>query len=147
MGKTRNYYIFLIYTNYLFWIKHSTTQLGALSKRDKFYFFQILVDSGSRGYWLNELAMIIHTDVEACLRLQCADLLLTALDHCRDVIQVTDSQDRVIYENNSTEKNLGYSSSDWFEKSIWDFQTTIGLTESVLNENETTTIKGNTYTY
>ena len=121
--------------------------MGALSKRDKFYFFQILVDSGSRGYWLNELAMIIHTDVEACLRLQCADLLLTALDHCRDVIQVTDSQDRVIYENNSTEKNLGYSSSDWFEKSIWDFQTTIGLTESVLNENETTTIKGNTYTY
>jgi len=105
-------------------------------------FNRILVDSGSRGYWLNELAMIIHTDVEACLRLQCADLLLTALDHCRDVIQVTDSQDRVIYENNSTEKNLGYSSSDWFEKSIWDFQTTIGLTESVLNENETTTIKG-----
>ena len=86
--------------------------------------------------------MVVHTDVEASLRLQCADLLLTALDHCRDVIQVTDSQDRVIYENNSTEKNLGYSSSDWFEKSIWDFQTTIGLTESVLNENETTTIKG-----
>ena len=86
--------------------------------------------------------MVVHTDVEASLRLQCADLLLTALDHCRDVIQVTDSQDRVIYENNSTEKILGYSSSDWFEKSIWDFQTTIGLTESVLNENETTTIKG-----
>ena len=116
--------------------------MGALSKRDKFYLFQILVDSGSRGYWLNELAMVVHTDVEASLRLQCADLLLTALDHCRDVIQVTDSQDRVIYENNSTEKILGYSSSDWFEKSIWDFQTTIGLTESVLNENETTTIKG-----
>ena len=57
--------------------------------------------------------MIIHTDVEASLRLRCADLLLTALDNCRDVVQVTDSQDRVIYENNSTEKILGYSSSDW----------------------------------
>ena len=62
--------------------------------------FQLLIDSGSRGYWLNELAMVIHSDVEASLRLQCTDLLLTALDNCRDVIQVTDSQDRVIYENN-----------------------------------------------
>ena len=74
------------------------------------------MDSGSKGYWLNELATIIHTEVEASLRLRCADLLLTALDNCRDVVQVTDSQDRVIYENNSTEKVLGYSSSDWLGK-------------------------------
>ena len=66
--------------------------------------------------------MIIHTDVEASLRLRCANLLLTALDNCRDVVQVTDGQDRVIYENNSTEKVLGYSSSDWLEKSLWDYQ-------------------------
>ena len=48
----------------------------------------------------------------------------------------------MIYENNSTEKILGYSSSDWLEKSIWDYQTPISLTESVLNENESTTIRG-----
>ena len=106
-------------------------------------FNRILVDSGSRGYWLNELAMIIHTEVEATLRLKCADLLLTALDHCRDAIQVTDRQDRVIYENNSTEKILGYSNSDWLEKNIWDYQATVNLTESVLAENDTTaSIKG-----
>ena len=58
----------------------------------KKHLFQLLLDSGSRGYWLNEMAMVIHTDVEASLKLQCADLLLTALDNCRDVIQVTDSQ-------------------------------------------------------
>lgn len=101
-------------------------------------FNRLLLDSGSRGYWLNELAMIIHTDVEASLRLRCANLLLTALDNCRDVVQVTDGQDRVIYENNSTEKVLGYSSSDWLEKSLWDYQATAGLTESVLAENDTT---------
>lgn len=101
-------------------------------------FNRLLLDSGSRGYWLNELAMIIHTDVEASLRLRCADLLLTALDNCRDVVQVTDCQDRVIYENNSTEKVLGYSSSDWLEKCLWDYQTTVSLTESVLAENDTT---------
>ena len=105
--------------------------------------FKILLDSGSRGYWLNELAMIIHTEVEATLRLKCADLLLTALDHCRDAVQVTDTQDRVIYENNSTEKILGYSNSDWLEKNIWDYQSTVNLTESVLAENDTTaSIKG-----
>ena len=87
--------------------------------------------------------MIIHTEVEATLRLKCADLLLTALDHCRDAIQVTDRQDRVIYENNSTEKILGYSNSDWLEKNIWDYQATVNLTESVLAENDTTaSIKG-----
>ena len=99
---------------------------------------QLLLDSGSRGYWLNELAMIIHTDVEASLRLRCAGLLLTALDNCRDVVQVTDSQDRVIYENNSTEKVLGFSQSSDSEKALWDFQDTVNLTESVLPENDTT---------
>lgn len=101
------------------------------------------MDSGSRGYWLNELATIIHSDVEASLRLQCADLLLTALDNCHDAVQVTDSEDRVIYENCGTEKLLGYSSSDWLEKCIWDYQKTVSLTESVLPENDTTaSIKG-----
>lgn len=101
-------------------------------------FNRLLLDSGSRGYWLNELAIIIHTDVEASLRLRCAGLLLTALDNCRDVVQVTDSHDRVIYENNSTEKVLGFQreSSD-SEKALWDFQDTVNLTESVLPENDT----------
>jgi len=100
-------------------------------------FNRLLLDSGSRGYWLNELAIIIHTDVEASLRLRCAGLLLTALDNCRDVVQVTDSHDRVIYENNSTEKVLGFSQSSDSEKALWDFQDTVNLTESVLPENDT----------
>ena len=61
--------------------------------------------------------MVIHSDVEASLRLQCTDLLLTALDNCRDVIQVTDSQDRVIYENNRySARNLN---STFLEKNIF----------------------------
>jgi PAS domain-containing protein len=100
-------------------------------------FNRLLLDSGSRGYWLNELAITIHTDVEASLRLRCAGLLLTALDNCRDVVQVTDSHDRVIYENNSTEKVLGFSQSSDSEKALWDFQDTVNLTESVLPENDT----------
>ena len=63
---------------------------------------------------------------------------MTALDNCRDVVQVTDSHDRVIYENNSTEKVLGFSQSSDSEKALWDFQDTVNLTESVLPENDTT---------
>ena len=48
----------------------------------------------------------------------------------------------IFYTFFSTEKVLGYSSSDWLEKSIWDYQTPVSLTESVLNENESTTVRG-----
>ena len=54
-------------------------------------FFQVIFDSGSRGYWLNELFLLLHSDVDTCLRLQCADTLFTALDNCKDIVQVRPS--------------------------------------------------------
>ena len=50
--------------------------------------FQILLDSGSRGYWLNELAFLLQHDLDNALRFQCVDHLLTALDATEDVVQV-----------------------------------------------------------
>ena len=50
--------------------------------------FQILYDSESRGYWLNELAFILHHDTDNAIRLSCVDSLLSALDAVRDVVQV-----------------------------------------------------------
>ena len=50
--------------------------------------FQILYDSESRGYWLNELAFILHHDIDNAIRLSCVDSLLSALDAVRDVVQV-----------------------------------------------------------
>jgi hypothetical protein len=52
-------------------------------------FSQVIFDSGSRGYWLNELFLLLNSDVDTCLRLQCADTLFTALDNCRDIVQVS----------------------------------------------------------
>ena len=51
--------------------------------------FQILYDSESRGYWLNELAFILHHDTDNAIRLSCVDSLLSALDAVRDVVQVS----------------------------------------------------------
>jgi hypothetical protein len=56
-----------------------------------FLAFQVIFDSGSRGYWLNELFLLLHSDVDTCLRLQCADTLFAALDNCRDIVQVSHS--------------------------------------------------------
>lgn len=97
-------------------------------------FNRLLLDSGSRGYWLNELAVLMHSDVEALLRKQCVDLLLTALDSCHDVIQMTDSQDKVIYCNTAAERVLGHAASDLYDCNIWDYQATVGLSEMVLAE-------------
>jgi hypothetical protein len=57
-------------------------------KKTHFPLLQVIFDSGSRGYWLNELFLLLHSDVDTCLKLQCADTLFTALDNCRDIVQV-----------------------------------------------------------
>jgi PAS domain-containing protein len=69
---------------------------------------RVLLDSESRGYWLNELAFILHHDVDNVIRLSCVDSLLSALDSVRDVVQITDEQDRMLYANVAAEKLLGF---------------------------------------
>ncbi len=72
----------------------------------------MLFDSESRGYWLNELAFVLHNDVDNALRLSCVDSLLTALDAVRDIVQITDEQDRMLYANVAAEKLFGYARDD-----------------------------------
>ena len=57
--------------------------------------FQILYDSESRGYWLNELAFILHHDTDNAIRLSCVDSLLSALDAVRDVVQVSQQSSHI----------------------------------------------------
>lgn len=98
-------------------------------------FFQILFDSNSRGYWLNELALLIHNEVETGLRLQMLESLMLSLDNCSDAIQIADQSDHILYQNATAERLAGYSLSELSEKQIWDFQSTTGLYDLVLNEN------------
>ena len=85
--------------------------------------------------------MLISNEIDTTLRLQMLECLLTALDHCSDMVQITDHEDKLIFQNSSGERTLGYSSNDLLspEKHLWDFQSTSAMySHVVLEENEGT---------
>ena len=99
-----------------------------------------MIDNGSRGYWLNEITMLIANEIDNAVRLQTLETLITALDHCNDVIQITDHEDKIIFQNSAGERAFGFSPADYLsaERHLWDFQSTSAMySHVVLEENET----------
>ncbi|CAB4063273.1 PDE8 [Lepeophtheirus salmonis] len=87
-------------------------------------FDRVLIDSGSRGYWMNELVLLLHNDVDTNIKLNCSESVLTALESCQDIVQITDKQNRLIYGNPTAQKVLGFSQEELNNKCIWDYQST-----------------------
>ncbi|CAG7835157.1 unnamed protein product [Allacma fusca] len=58
---------------------------------------KVEIDHGltSTVFWLNELLQLERSLVNAAYKLTTISTLLTALDHCRDMIQITDAHHRV----------------------------------------------------
>ena len=84
--------------------------------------------------------MLVANEVDNALKLRTLETLLTALDTCSDVVQITDNEDKVIFQNSAGEKFFGYSSSDYIsgERHLWDFQSTSAMySHAVLEENVT----------
>jgi PAS domain S-box-containing protein len=53
----------------------------------------------------------------------------------RDMVQITDGRDKIIFTNPSAEKILGFSSNEMVGSDIWRLQSAVGLAE-VANEEE-----------
>ena len=105
------------------------------------FILQILVENSNRGYWLNEITMLIANEIDNALRLRTLETLLTALDSCSDVVQIADHEDNLIFQNGASEKALGFSSSDYQNggRHLWDLQSTSAMySHAVLEENDTT---------
>lgn len=93
--------------------------------------------------------MLLHSDLDLMTRLSGAETLFTALDNVRDIVQITDAQDRLIYGNAACEKLLGYNREDIQQQQqsgakatspagmgIWDLQSTgVGQSDMSLPEN------------
>ena len=61
-------------------------------------FFQIMFDVGSRGYWLNELSLLLSNELEISTKMGVFETLLTSLDHCSDAVQIVDNvNETVVY--------------------------------------------------
>ncbi len=96
---------------------------------------QLLHDSGSRGFWLNKLATLVSADVESALKLQCVDSLIAALNGCKDLVQISDSDDRLVYANPACERILGFDpAADLSGRDAWDLQSTVGAAGEVVGD-------------
>jgi len=100
-------------------------------------FNRIMFDVGSRGYWLNELSLLLSNELEISTKMGVFETLLTSLDHCSDAVQIVDNvNETVVYTNAAIEKLTGYSLVELQDKKVWDFQ---GMaSDQILNENDET---------
>ena len=94
-----------------------------------------MFESGNRGYWLNEFAMLVPNEVETSVRLQTFETLLTGLENCSDSIQIVDSSDKIVYQNCNSEKVFGLSLADTVDKNVWDFFCSTAC-DTILDEND-----------
>ena len=56
---------------------------------------RIVGDSVSRAFWTNELLQLVRGPVKTAFRLRATQSLFSALDNCRDIVQITDSSHKV----------------------------------------------------
>ena len=73
---------------------------------------RIVCESVSRVGWTNELLQLVRGPVTSAFRLRHTQSLFTALDNVRDIVQITDSEHKVTWVNQTAEKVLGYSRTE-----------------------------------
>ena len=78
----------------------------------KINMIRIVCESVSRVGWTNELLQLVRGPVTSAFRLRHTQSLFTALDNVRDIVQITDSEHKVTWVNQTAEKVLGYSRTE-----------------------------------
>jgi len=79
---------------------------------------RIVCESVSRVGWTNELLQLVRGPVTSAFRLRHTQSLFTALDNVRDIVQITDSEHKVTWVNQTAEKVLGYSRTELVGRDI-----------------------------
>jgi len=97
---------------------------------------RIVGDSVSRAFWTNELLQLVRGPVKTAFRLRATQSLFSALDNCRDIVQITDSSHKVTWVNHTAEKILGYSRDEILGRDIRELQTT-GTGDNIAAISET----------
>ena len=78
-----------------------------------------MFDSSNRGYWLNELSLLLSNELEISAQMNAFETLLTGLDSCSDAIQIIDNvNESMIYQNPCAEKLTGYTLTEMVDKKV-----------------------------
>ncbi|XP_023340227.1 high affinity cAMP-specific and IBMX-insensitive 3',5'-cyclic phosphodiesterase 8A isoform X3 [Eurytemora carolleeae] len=85
---------------------------------------QIVLESVYEVYWINQLVQLLHGPVRLLQLQQTTRILYKALDKTRDIVQITDKEDKVVWVNHRAEKELGWFKEELVGKNLSTLQTT-----------------------
>ncbi|KAK7081658.1 High affinity cAMP-specific and IBMX-insensitive 3',5'-cyclic phosphodiesterase 8B, partial [Halocaridina rubra] len=83
-------------------------------------FDRIVTEASAVGAVLNDLIQIENSELSSQSQLRAMQAVFTALDACKEMIHITDTQHRIQYMNRTCENILGYVLDDVMGQSLWD---------------------------
>ncbi|XP_069179939.1 high affinity cAMP-specific and IBMX-insensitive 3',5'-cyclic phosphodiesterase 8A isoform X3 [Procambarus clarkii] len=81
---------------------------------------RIVTEVSTVGGVLNDLIQIEHSELSSQSQLRAMQAVLSALDACKEVVHITDTQHRIQYVNRACENLMGYSVDDVAGRSLWE---------------------------
>ncbi|XP_069990396.1 high affinity cAMP-specific and IBMX-insensitive 3',5'-cyclic phosphodiesterase 8B isoform X2 [Penaeus vannamei] len=86
-------------------------------------FNRIVTEVSTVGGVLNDLIQIEHSELTNQSQLRAMQAVFTALDACKEVVHITDTQHRIQYINRPCETLLGYALDDVIGRNLWELHT------------------------
>ncbi|XP_068212385.1 high affinity cAMP-specific and IBMX-insensitive 3',5'-cyclic phosphodiesterase 8B-like isoform X2 [Palaemon carinicauda] len=83
-------------------------------------FNRIVTESSTVGGVLNDLIQIEQSELSSQSQLRAVQAVFTALDACKEMIHITDTQHKIQYINRTCENILGYALDDVMGQSLWE---------------------------
>ncbi|XP_069946136.1 high affinity cAMP-specific and IBMX-insensitive 3',5'-cyclic phosphodiesterase 8B isoform X2 [Cherax quadricarinatus] len=81
---------------------------------------RIVTEVSTVGGVLNDLIQIEHSDLTNQCQLRAMQAVFSALDACKEVVHITDTEHRIQYVNRACENLLGYSVEGVAGRSLWE---------------------------
>lgn len=96
-------------------------------------FDRCFIESSNLGMCINELVQLEVNDVRNRLKLDIAQVALTALNNCHDVIEITDGKSNLQFMNEVGEKVLGFTSDEVGGKQIQEIHKVDSMKSEMLD--------------
>ncbi|KAG7161259.1 High affinity cAMP-specific and IBMX-insensitive 3',5'-cyclic phosphodiesterase 8B-like [Homarus americanus] len=81
---------------------------------------RIVTEVSTVGGVLNDLIQIEYSELSSQSQLRAMQAVFSALDSCKEVVHITDTQHRIQYVNRACENILGYSLEDVAGRNLWE---------------------------
>lgn len=98
--------------------KSFATKEGAITSVLQKGFNRWLIESTNEGHVMNELQLLLNADVTTALHLKATDTLFAAVDECKDIVEITDTNFHVLYVNKTCVEVLGWQADELYDRHL-----------------------------